>query len=233
MLRNCQPLVQPQSWMTTPCRLSATAYSIHSQLPSTCGGRLIHPQHKNASCRDDRDPFITLRLQNFFLKIFPFLKYPPCNASGQFLVQHFWLWPWAYWDNIIIDERVVKFGSVRVLLLTQSQIMIPDHDQFLTEGVCLASDGVKVNAAPWYACAGTEGRRKYSSNPFATSVLEGGGWLSPHPGRSTPVKDDLTVTEHKTHPSCLRLQANTRSKPPNRLKPSVSFSFHLSRQRVC
>jgi len=32
--RSCQQLAQPQSWRTTPCRLSATGYSIHSQLPS-------------------------------------------------------------------------------------------------------------------------------------------------------------------------------------------------------
>jgi hypothetical protein len=79
--------------------------------------------------------------------------------------------------------------------------VIPDHGQFLLQGVCLASDGVKAKAVPRHVCAGTEGRRKYSSNPFATSELEGGGWSSPHPGRSTPGKDDLTVTKHKTHPS--------------------------------
>jgi hypothetical protein len=31
---SCQHLAQPPSWRTTPCRLSATAYSIYSQLPS-------------------------------------------------------------------------------------------------------------------------------------------------------------------------------------------------------
>jgi len=87
----------------------------------------------------------------------------PCNVSGQFLVQHFLLWPWANWDNIVKDERVVKFGSIRVWLPTQSRIMIPDHGQFLIQGVCLASDGVEVKAASWHACAGREGRRKYSS----------------------------------------------------------------------
>jgi hypothetical protein len=34
MVRSGQHLVQPQNWRTTPCRLSATAYSIYSQLPS-------------------------------------------------------------------------------------------------------------------------------------------------------------------------------------------------------
>jgi hypothetical protein len=30
------PRPTPQSWRTTPCRLSAIAYSIYSQLPSVC-----------------------------------------------------------------------------------------------------------------------------------------------------------------------------------------------------
>ena len=33
-VRSCQHLAQPPSWRTTPCRPSATAYSIYSQLPS-------------------------------------------------------------------------------------------------------------------------------------------------------------------------------------------------------
>ena len=32
--RSCYYLAKPPSWRTTPCRLSATAYSIYSQLPS-------------------------------------------------------------------------------------------------------------------------------------------------------------------------------------------------------
>jgi hypothetical protein len=36
------------SWRTTPCRLSATAYSIYPQLPSISGGRLLHPQTEDA-----------------------------------------------------------------------------------------------------------------------------------------------------------------------------------------
>jgi hypothetical protein len=34
MLKICQHIAQPPSWRTTPCQLSATAYSIDSQLPS-------------------------------------------------------------------------------------------------------------------------------------------------------------------------------------------------------
>jgi hypothetical protein len=38
------PHTQPSSWRTTPCRLSAVAYSIYSQLPSIAGG---HPSIRN------------------------------------------------------------------------------------------------------------------------------------------------------------------------------------------
>jgi hypothetical protein len=37
-VRGCRPHAQPPSWRTTSCRLSATAYSIYSQLPSVPGG---------------------------------------------------------------------------------------------------------------------------------------------------------------------------------------------------
>jgi hypothetical protein len=48
-------LAQPQfsSWRTTPCRLSATVLSIYSQLPSICGGCLLHPQPEETQCHCD------------------------------------------------------------------------------------------------------------------------------------------------------------------------------------
>jgi hypothetical protein len=47
-------LVQPPSWRTIPYRMSATAHSIYSQLPSASGGRLLHPQPENRPCRGDK-----------------------------------------------------------------------------------------------------------------------------------------------------------------------------------
>jgi hypothetical protein len=38
------------------CRLSATAYSIYSQLPSIPGGHLLYPQPEVAPCRGDKAP---------------------------------------------------------------------------------------------------------------------------------------------------------------------------------
>jgi hypothetical protein len=46
----------PPSWRTTPCRLSTTAYSVHSQLPSKTDGGLLHPQTEDAPCRGDKGP---------------------------------------------------------------------------------------------------------------------------------------------------------------------------------
>ena len=42
---------------------------------------------------------------------------------------------------------------------------------------------VKPKVTPWHAYAGTHGR--YSSDPFAASALEVGGWSAPLPGRFT------------------------------------------------
>jgi hypothetical protein len=54
--RSCYPHAQHPSWRTTPCRLSATAYSIYSQLPSIPGGCVLHPQPEDAPCRGDKGP---------------------------------------------------------------------------------------------------------------------------------------------------------------------------------
>jgi hypothetical protein len=41
---------------TPSCRLSATANSVYSQLPSKTWGRLLHPQPEEAPCRGDEGP---------------------------------------------------------------------------------------------------------------------------------------------------------------------------------
>jgi hypothetical protein len=52
----CSPPAQSPSWKATSCPLSATVYSLYSQLPSTFRGRLLHPQLVDAPCRGDRGP---------------------------------------------------------------------------------------------------------------------------------------------------------------------------------
>jgi hypothetical protein len=44
------------SWRTTPCRLSAAAYSIYSELPSISGGRSLHLQPDDVPCCGDKGP---------------------------------------------------------------------------------------------------------------------------------------------------------------------------------
>jgi len=59
---------------------------------------------------------------------------------------------------------------------------------------------VKVNANPLQAYADTDGRRRYSFNSFASSVLQGGGWSTPHPGRFTPRKDPVPIVQEEGWP---------------------------------
>jgi hypothetical protein len=54
---------------------------------------------------------------------------------------------------------------------------------------------VKVKVTPLPPYAGTDGRRRNSSNAFATLALERGGWLAPHPGRFTRRKDLLPIVQ--------------------------------------
>ena len=44
---------QKSRWRTTTCLLSATVYSIYSQLPCVAGGRILHPQAEDAPCCGD------------------------------------------------------------------------------------------------------------------------------------------------------------------------------------
>jgi hypothetical protein len=82
------PHAQPESWRTTLCRLSATAYSMHSQLPFISGGRLLHPQTQDAPCRGDKGPTSLGINQNHVIKTYE-LGYlsrhcdePPAGRSG-------------------------------------------------------------------------------------------------------------------------------------------------------
>jgi hypothetical protein len=47
----------PSSQAEEQCfMLSATAYSLYSQLPSISGGRLLHLQPEDATCHGDKGP---------------------------------------------------------------------------------------------------------------------------------------------------------------------------------
>jgi hypothetical protein len=54
------------NWRTTPCRLSAAAYSIYSQLTSIAGGHLFHPQPKDAPCCSEKETHLTGDLQEIY-----------------------------------------------------------------------------------------------------------------------------------------------------------------------
>jgi hypothetical protein len=82
------PYAHPPSWRTSPFRLSATAYSIHSQLPSISIGRLLHPQPEDAT-RDTT-------LHGWLPVVQPFSKLVPVPASKP-LLQFLFCLPVSLW----------------------------------------------------------------------------------------------------------------------------------------
>jgi len=48
MVGDCQLPAQSPTYSITPCQLSETAYSVHSQLLFTPGSRLFYPQYDEA-----------------------------------------------------------------------------------------------------------------------------------------------------------------------------------------
>lgn len=55
----CHGLAWRKNWRITPCRLSMTSYSIHSQLPSIPEGRPPHPEPWEATCPGNVSPQYT------------------------------------------------------------------------------------------------------------------------------------------------------------------------------
>jgi hypothetical protein len=54
---------------------------------------------------------------------------------------------------------------------------------------------VKAMVTIYYAFAGAEGWRRYSSNTLASLALEVGGWSAPSPGHFTSEKDPVPVVQ--------------------------------------
>jgi hypothetical protein len=52
-----------------------------------------------------------------------------------------------------------------------------------------------MNVAPYHASAVTEGRRKYSSNQFATWARDWDEWWQSRPGRINPGKNPLHIVQ--------------------------------------
>jgi hypothetical protein len=65
-VNGCQLHAQPPSWRTIPCRLSAAAYSIYSQLPSVAGNCSPIRKTEDAPCCGDRDVEVVVEVGSLF-----------------------------------------------------------------------------------------------------------------------------------------------------------------------
>ena len=124
-------------------------------------------------------------------------------------------------------------------LLTFFEIMLPIYDTCTVSSVNSECDWsvpnfpicLKLTVTLWLACAGTEVRQGYSTNPFTISVLEGRAWSLSCPECFTPRK--------VWYPSYRRLgglqgragQVRKISPPPRldprTIKPVASHWFYL------
>ena len=87
--RSFYRLVQPPSWRTTPCRLSATAYSIYLQLPSI--SEAVPPSATWEVCITNCDQASDICWQSIqvILKLIPWnMQLPVFSASVLHLIQH-------------------------------------------------------------------------------------------------------------------------------------------------
>ena len=75
-VRSCYQLAQPPSWRTTPCRLSATAYSIYSQLLSILEAAY---EHKIEDYTVDHNPICMVTYYYILLTNIRYTK--PQNTS--------------------------------------------------------------------------------------------------------------------------------------------------------
>jgi hypothetical protein len=93
MVRGCRPHAQPPSWRTTPCRLSATAYSIYSQLPSISGGL---PSIRNLRTRHavvTRNPPNMVRPSYIYIYIYILISYTPRSRYPRYQLGRSLGWP--------------------------------------------------------------------------------------------------------------------------------------------
>ena len=72
-------------------------------------------------------------------------------------------------------------------------------------GLKLLLHPIKVKVTLCHVYAGTEGLRRYSSNP---SSIRRYGWLAPHPGRFIPGKDSEPVAQEAGLVSILTVVEN-------------------------
>ena len=64
---SCWHPAQLPRWITTPCQLSPTVYSLYSQLPSISG--VLRPQSKDALWRREKDPLTRNLIYTIFNKL--------------------------------------------------------------------------------------------------------------------------------------------------------------------
>jgi hypothetical protein len=108
-VKGCEPNDQPPSCRTTPCRLSAAAYSIHSQLPSIAGGRSSIRNTRTCHAVVTGKPSFPFFFLSFFLSFFPYFTLYSLCVTCPLLFVSFVCWFVSEETNSVssVHERTV------------------------------------------------------------------------------------------------------------------------------
>jgi hypothetical protein len=100
------PLPDPPSWRTTHFRLSATAYSIYSQLTFLPEGLLLYPQPEDAPCSGDIIIIIIIIISAGLITLC--WKYRPTQGAFSSFI---WAVLWESYFNYVIPTIFCRVSS--------------------------------------------------------------------------------------------------------------------------
>jgi hypothetical protein len=90
-----------------------------------------------------------------------------------------------------------------------------------SEDIHIYTECKKVKVTWQHAYAGTQGRKRYSSNPLAISVQEGGGWSAPCPSHSNMGKNLVPIVQEAGRTLGPSLGRNRIYRPPLGFDPQT------------
>jgi len=151
---SCQHLAEPPSWRTTPCRLSATAYSIYWQLPL-----IVEAIAPSATWRRAM-PSWEGPTYHGFTSDTPFLKHslkmaPTSVETRRSVSQTAWFGVWKVTHWVLVwcrqhkDEHNPQYRTVRATL--RREFLCPCQRTVPVTGRLIASQYVCVLVEPWAA----------------------------------------------------------------------------------
>ena len=101
--------------------------------------------------------------------------------------------PSKFYSECLTKEDVEGFGDFKIGGKVIRTVNYADDLVLLAQEEPVLQGMMESKVLPRTAHEGPEGEQMYSSTLPSTSVLDGGGWSTPRPGRFTPGKDSVPI----------------------------------------